>query len=138
MEEYNNKIDLLAKLYNNSYLNGPTSKNDKQQLFFQTFNSLLKQEESYLYLCPKCHIFPFIDFTESKKYIRFTCLCYANKEILIKDLFSKSNSFITDLSNNNFLSYHDIFNYDQYEGLKCSEHNLIFKYYCKTCLVNFC
>ena len=94
---------------------------------FQNIEPILKPEEGYHYLCPKCHIFPFIEFTKSKKYIKFTCLCYDNKEILIKDLFDKSNNYITinDLSNTNLLSstiiINDI-NDVNYEGLTCKEH----------------
>ena len=57
--------------------------------------SILKPEDFDHYLCPNCHIFPFIEFTKSKNFINFTCLCYNNKEILIKDLFDKNKNYIT-------------------------------------------
>ena len=56
--------------------------NDMSELSFQSIGPILKQENIYHYLCPKCHIFPFIEFTKSKKYIKFTCSCYNGKEIL--------------------------------------------------------
>ena len=77
----------------------------------------MKQDIGYHYLCPKCHNFPFIKFTESKKYIQFTCSCYTNKEILIKDLFDINNKYITInyLSNINTLS--SISNNNDYDNM---------------------
>ena len=40
----------------------------------------------YHYLCNKCHLFPLIEFCKDKKYIKYTCSCFNNKKILIRDL----------------------------------------------------
>ena len=70
--------------------------------------------------------------------MKFTCSCYNNKKILIKDLFDESNNYITinNLSCSSILSSNII--KDNEEGLKCKEHHEYFKYFCKTCLINIC
>ena len=39
------------------------------------------------YLCSNCLNFPFIKFCKDRKNIRWTCSCFNNKKILIKDIF---------------------------------------------------
>ena len=140
----NNLVDDLNKselfYYSNLTDQSNNLTKDEKQLSFQNIEPILKQEDNYHYLCPKCHIFPFIEFTKSKKYIIFTCFCYNNKEILIKDLFDENKNYITinNLSNTSILSSNNNIDYDNYEGLKCKEHNLNFTHYCKTCLLNVC
>ena len=120
-----------------------TQKNTSTTERFQNIEPILKSEYGYHYLCPICHIFPFIEFTKSKKYVKFTCSCYDDKEILIKDLFDKNNNYIiiNDLANTNLLSSTTIVNNDDnYEGLKCKKHdlNFNFKYYWYPGLLNIC
>ena len=127
-------------LLNDSNLNIQSNNltNDAKTINYSKYWAKIKDRRNYYYLCPKYHIFPFIEFNKSKKYIKFTCSCYNNKEILIKDLFDKSKNYITinDLSNTSFLLSSNIIDYDNYEGFKCKEYNLNYKYYCKTCLLN--
>ena len=114
------------------------STNDINKQSFSNINSILKEEDKYHYLCPKCYNFPLIEFTKSKKYIKITCSCYNNKKILIKDLFDESNNYITinNLSCSSLLTSNII--KDNEEGLICKEHHKYFKYFCKTCLINIC
>ena len=140
MEDKYKENELSKSFYSliNAQSNCPTSK--ENQVSFGKIEPILKSEEGYHYLCPKCHIFPFIEFTKSKKYIKFTCLCYTDEKISIKDLFDKNYITISGLSDSNILSsttinMHDA---DDCEGLKCKGHNRKFKYFCKTCLLNIC
>ena len=110
-------------------------------LSFQNIKPILKEEEGYQYICPKCHQFPLIEFTESIKTIKLGCKCYNNKEILIKDLFDKYNKFIiiNQLSNLNLLSSSNIFEVNNGdEVLTCKKHNNYFRYYCKKCHLDLC
>ena len=43
------------------------STNDIITSSFHDFEPILKEEEGYYYLCPICHQFPSIEFTESIK-----------------------------------------------------------------------
>ena len=82
-----------------------------------------------------------MNLLEVKK-IKLSCLCYKNKEVLIKDLLDKNNKYITinKLSNSNLLSsssnIFDVNNDD--EGFKCKKHKYYFKYYCIKCHLNIC
>ena len=70
--------------------------------------------------------------------MKFTCSCYNNKKIFIKDLFDESNNYITinNLSCSSILSSNNI--KEKEEGLIYKEHHEYFKYFCKTCLINIC
>ena len=142
MEDYNQNNEFCStQLFKDLELNTQNSStNNENKSLFSNIEPILKKEEDYHYLCRKCHIFPFIEFTKSKKNIKFTCLCYNNKEILIQDLFDKSKNYITinSLSDTSFLSSINVGCYDNCKGLKCIEHYSNFKYYCKTCLLNIC
>ena len=119
---------LLISSSMNNQINDTT--NELNTFSLNNIEPILKSETNYHYLCPKCHIFPFIEFIRSKKYIKYTCRCYNNKEILIKDLFDKNNNYmiINDLSDTNILSFSNINNYDcNCEEFKCKLHNQNFK-----------
>ena len=64
------------------------------------------------------------------------------KEISVKELFDETNNYITinKLLDSNYLSSNINLNkdIDNYEGLKCKEHNLNFEYFCGRCLLNIC
>ena len=114
--------------------------NNKNRLSISNINPILKEEE-YHYLCPKCYKFPLIEFTKTLNHVKFTCSCYNNKEISIKDLFDETKDYITinNLSSSNLLSSNIIkYNNNNEEGFKCKEHNHNFKYFCETCLINLC
>ena len=151
MEEFKEINDLKkGELYHDSYFDKQihNSKNDVNNKSFSKDEPISKGVHYYYhYLCPNWKIFPFIEFTNSKKYIIFSCSCYNNKEILIKDLLDVSNNYIltNDLSNKNLFSLKSD-DYERplmvkkgcYKELKCTKHNLNFEYFCKTCLLNIC
>ena len=128
MEENNTHNDLSA----NEALNG--------SIINILNNKIIKEEDGYHYICPKCHKFPFIEFIKSIKYVKFTCSCYNTKQILIKDLFDKTKNYITinGLSNSGLSSPFSIDIDKNYEGFKCKEHNKKFKHFCLTCHLNIC
>ena len=141
MEDINQESNLSQRFYSSINIQNNFLSNEVNQVYFENFEPILKKENGYHYLCPKCHIFPFIEFTKSKKYIKFTCLCYTDEKIGIKDLFEKNYITISGLSDSNILSsinIDDYDEYDEYEGLKCKEHNAKFEYFCTTCLLNLC
>ena len=89
------------------------------------------------YLCPKCLLFPFIEFCKDMKHIKLTCSCYNNKKILIKDLLDEKNKYIIiEDSITNLLSSIDR-NLDC-EGIKCTKHNKKMEYFCKKCFGHCC
>ena len=139
--KYNSKNKDLSKsesFFGSNFNQTNNSTNDINKQSFSNINPILKEEDKYHYLCPKCYNFPLIEFFKNKKYIKFTCSCYNNKKILIKDLFDESNNYITinNLSCSSILSSNII--KDNEEGLICKEHHEYFKYFCKTCLINIC
>jgi hypothetical protein len=140
MEENSIKeeINYSELFYGTNNSNQINTTNDIIGKSFTDIEPILKEEDLYICLCPKCQIIPFIEFKNIKN-IFFTCLCQNHKKIGIKDLFEKKKKkYIikhNDSENSYFLS--DNIN-DDYEELKCKEHNLTFKYFCKTCLLNIC
>ena len=80
--DYSNKSEYFD--FSNPNNQSNNSINDEKQLIIQNIEPILKQEDGYHYLFPKCHIFSFIEFSKCKKYAKFTCLYYNNKEISIK------------------------------------------------------
>ena len=130
-EFYRSKINILNNNSTNNMSIGSIS----------NINPIIKEEDGYHYLCPKCHKFPFIEFTESIKEIKFSCSCNNKKlkQISIKDLFDKEKQYITinRLSNSYLLSL-TIKVENNYEGLKCIKHNKTFLYCCIRCNVNMC
>jgi len=94
-------------------------------------------EYPYHYLCTKCLKFPFIEFCKDMKNIKFTCSCYNNKKILIKDLLEEKNKYIfIEDSIQNFLS--SINNNSDCQGINCQKHNKKFEYFCKECFIHSC
>ena len=100
--------------------------NNKQDLSdFNKGNSIittLKTTNSineYHYLCPKCKIFPFIEFCKDKKYIKCACSCINNEKLLIEE-------FIKKIQNNKTKEY------------ICLKHNLIFEGFSKLFQKNIC
>ena len=69
----NNQKNDLSQLYSDVNSKSSNSTDNIKKLTFKNIESILKKEDNYHYLCPKCHIFPFIEFTNSKKSIKFTC-----------------------------------------------------------------
>ena len=134
----NQDLSKSESFFGSNFNQTNNSTNDINKQSFSNINPILKEEDKYHYLCPKCYNFPLIEFFKSKKYIKFTCSCYNNKKILIKDLFDESNNYITinNLSCSSILSSNII--KDNEEGLICKEHHKYFKYFCKTCLINMC
>ena len=157
MKDTNKENDLSQSFYTSINAQSNYSTDKVNQVSFENIEPMLKSEEGYHYLCPKCHIFPFIEFTKSKKYIKFTCLCYTDEKIGIKDLFDKNYITTNSLSDENILSSTNV-NYDDNddedddededdddeddededdegddaddcEGLKCKEHDSKFKYF---------
>ena len=130
-EFYHSQINILNNNSTNNMSIGSIS----------NINPIIKEEDGYHYLCPKCHKFPFIEFTESIKEIKFSCSCNNKKlkQISIKDLFDKEKQYITinRLSNSYLLSL-TIKVENNYEGLKCIKHNKTFLYCCIRCNVNMC
>jgi hypothetical protein len=57
-------IELLTVSYMNTQIKNTII--DVNELSFQNIESILKEEGKNHYLCPKCHLFPFIEFTKSK------------------------------------------------------------------------
>ena len=113
------------------------STNISNHPFKSEIDPILKTESYYNYLCPKCYKFPFIDFKKDKKYIKFTCSCFNNKKILIKDLLDKSNDYISIKNiQNSFFSLSSSKNLNNEnnkkndEGLLCTKHNYKFEYFC--------
>ncbi len=143
MKDNNQNNDLSkSELFYGSIYNIQVSNsiNNKNRLSISNINPILKEEE-YHYLCPKCYKFPLIEFTKSIKYVKFTCSCYNNKKISIKDLFDETKDYITinNLSSSNLLSSNIIkYNNNNEEGFKCKEHNDNFESFCETCLINIC
>ena len=82
------------------------------------------------YLCSKCLIFPFIEFCRDKKHIKFTCLCYNNKKISIKDLLDKDNKFIIIEGNKTNLEY--------VKYIICSKHNKKYEFFCESHFTHVC
>ena len=146
MEDKNKSQDLTkSELFYGSYTNihiDNESLDDINKKSFQNIDFILIKEDEYHYLCPNCFKFPFIEFCKTKKYVKLTCSCYFSKIISIIDLFDESKNYITrnNLGSSGLLSSTIIMNNyeNNYEGLKCKEHNRCFKYFCKTCLLNLC
>ena len=100
-----------------------------------------KIDYSNHYICTKCHIFPFIKFCKDRKRIRWTCSCVNNKEILIKDLFNKTNDIFIENSFSNFLSSTTINisnDKDFKDGLLCKEHKLKYESFSRFFFINYC
>ena len=136
MEEYDHNSDLIGKMDSlveeMEEMEEKEEKEEKENI--QSKISISENIGDYHYLCPNCCIFPFIEFDESRNIIKCTCSCYNNKEISINNFLDINKKYITNLSNEKFLSSSD----PCYKGLKCKEHNYHFKYFCKTCLLNIC
>jgi hypothetical protein len=119
MLEHNSK-NLTSTNYNES-INLANSSNTIKAPPFNSDIEAIPKESSH-YLCPKCHIFPFIEFCKDKRHIKFTCRCMNNKKILIKDLLDKKKEYIIiEDSMTNFLS--SINRNLDCEGIKCTKHN---------------
>ena len=138
----NNKSECIYGTKINNLNNNSTNIKEINLQSFADFTSIIQEEEEYHYLCPKCHKFPLIEFFKTRKSIQFTCSCYNNKKISIKDLFDKNNNnnYITknSLPNSCLLSTiiksnNNGFYVDEYSTLKFNDN---FKYFCKTCLIN--
>ena len=134
----NKDLSKSESFFGSNFNQTNNSTNDINMQSFSYINPILKEEDKYHYLCPKCNKFPLIEFTQSTKYIKITCSCYNNKKFLIKDLFDESNNYIliNNLSSSNILSSNII--KDNREGFICKGHHKYFKYFCKTCLLNIC
>ena len=148
MEDSNLNNDLSkSELFYGSNLNIENSNltANSNKLAFSNIEPVLKkeeEEEEFHYLCPKCHKFPFVEFTKSKKTVNFTCSCYTSQEISIKELFEQSKNYITkvNLLSSTIDAKGGGVN-DNYEGLVCNnnhKNSKKFKYYCKTCSIHFC
>ena len=110
------------------------------------------------YRCPKCFNFPKIEFIDkNEEIIIYTCCCYKNKRVPVKDLFYNgkdiSKKFMSFPDSNNILINIDNNNNTQKKeeilGYKCIKHiseqnnkieNNNFEYYCfhEDCCENLC
>ena len=91
------------------------------------------KDPSIHYRCPKCGNFPFIEFKTNQEDISYSCACYKDKYLPIKDLFVPENKYLTFL---------DKENENQILGFKCTNHksgkSKKFKYFCIICNNNLC
>ena len=141
MEYSQEFMDKYNELNNDShksesfYENLTNSKNESP--FVTKIEPILKVEEKYHYLCPNCHKFPFVEFTKSKKSVKFTCSCYNDKEITINELFDENNNYITINNISDSTTIKSVNN--DYKGLKCQKCDKDNAgYFCEFCLLNLC
>jgi len=90
------------------------------------------KDPSIHYRCPKCENFPFIAFKKNQEDILYSCACYKEKHLTIKDLFDPENNYLTFLNKDNE---------NQILGFKCTNHknkSKKFKYFCIICNNNIC
>ena len=113
-------------------------KNEKDTVNFS------ESASEFHYLCKKCNSFPIIQFINNE-YIRYSCNCKENKNIIISlnEIFNKSNNFLCNIKSTEFLylSYESENNKEKEEniGLFCNIHKYKkFKYYCIKCNKNLC
>ena len=92
-----------SKFYGESYLNKDQS-TERRLSFFNIDIEPIMSDSSSHYLCTKCLEFPFIEFCKDMKNIRFTCSCFKNKKILIKDILDETLKYIF-IKNNSSISY---------------------------------
>ena len=78
--------------YDVSACNKTSISNDTTGKSFTNIDPILKAEDLYICLCPKCKIIPFIEFCENITSIFFTCLCQFQKKIEIKEFFNKKGN----------------------------------------------
>ena len=140
-QEYIDHIDKYKEQNNDSHKSESFYENLTNSINKSPFNTkiepILKAEEEYHYLCPNCHKFPFVEFTKSKKRVKFTCSCYNDKEIAINELFEEKNNYITIDNISDSTTIKSVNNY--HKGFKCQKcHKDNAGYFCEFCLLNLC
>ena len=141
MIEYSAYQDINSEIfYDESVCNKTRTSNDTIGKSFTNIDPILKAEDLYICLCPKCKIIPFIEFSEKITSIFFTCLCQFQKKIEIKEFFNKKRKNYIVKNNDSMEScfLKSAITNDDYEELRCKKHHVTFKYFCKTCFLNIC
>ena len=139
--ENNKSYDINSGIfYDVSGCNEASLSNDIIEKTFTDIDPILKAEDLYICLCPKCKIIPFIEFGEKKTSIFFTCLCQFQQKIDIKVFFNKKKKQYIVKNDDSVESsfFKSAITNDDYEELRCKKHHVTFKYFCKTCFVNIC
>ena len=88
-----------SKFYQDSNVSNE-QKNNKSLIFNTDIESI--HDNSNHYICTKCLKFPLIKFCKDRQNIKFTCSCFNNKKILIKNLFSFESKYNFLINNNIF------------------------------------
>ena len=129
--ENENKDEKYKNFYNSNDNNITSSSiSFNNSPFSSGIEPISKINYSYHYSCPKCHKFPFIEFSKNHKDIKYICSCIKNKILLgEKNIFNKT-------SIENFIENCPTI-IDNEIGL-CKEHTQKFEYFCMTCLINIC
>ena len=88
-----NEITTSSRFYSTKSKDQNDSIDIENNLFKSSFmtkiDSILKKEDAH-YLCQKCRKFPFIEFSKSRKHVKFTCSCYNSKKIFNQRLYIKN------------------------------------------------
>ena len=135
-----------SKFYNHSSYGSLSFSNEKNfnSSFHLKMTQIIKLEDPRIhYRCPKCGNFPLIEFKKNQEDISYSCSCFKDKCIAIKELFNTENKYLTFINNDN---ENQNFKYDitdkfdnsgNYDNSNKSDKSK-FEYFCSTCSKNIC